>query len=783
MDPTSSPSLTSLSECESIAIPSTFQSQAGSKSKSNPEPQAPAADSGVPLASGCGTVIVTAGTSSTAMDERKPAVPEDAGRKSGKESRRNSRAPATNTDTSHMLSQQETPAATGPKQKRVRKRKDDEEKAKPKRERHSTGDKAVAGAAAAAGKDGGEPKPRRQRNSNVKAQDGADAAAATAASRKKAKLEHTADETTPSVTPRQAKITDMVSMTSTATAHPPQLSQQQQQHQFSQHPPPQTSSAQPSPAPTYSMQRSLSQHSPQPSPHHPASYTQRNGAYEAGGTAGSPYAYNNNNTNNSTATNNAHHAPPPPPPQQAQPASLPRSSGQNYDPIRSAIESSSSVSTPAVPTAKPAPAPQGSASFSPPPNTVTPPPRPAATPFRASASPAISSIIDPPAANSTPAISIPPPVTATSDSRPALSPTQNPANGATESSKPSAQPLTHSKSQDSNAMDIDSKPASSKPGPKKNTASSTGNLSSGALSPKPTSSRNKEPPRPLPSTGSGLLSNALFGGDANSSSDTKYLPNIILNIPIKGKSNLVINFARMAEEQYGFDALHPRIAAQKERRARLAAASAVLEKSERAGRGESGAEDDLSLDVDRDSDGDGDVNMSGMGTHTPNGTGTDEATTAPNPNGEVKKTRRRKIEEYDRDDPFVDDSELIWEEQAAACKDGFFVYSGLLVQEGDKVSVEKADGTTKRGRGRRGGASGTTHGNSGTSSRGRGGHAGSSSTTNHPNGDGATAGKSGTGRGGARKPRITKADRLQMEKEKVEREKMAIGLSGKAAAK
>lgn len=145
----------------------------------------------------------------------------------------------------------------------------------------------------------------------------------------------------------------------------------------------------------------------------------------------------------------------------------------------------------------------------------------------------------------------------------------------------------------------------------------------------------------------------------------------------------------MAEEQYGFDALHPRIAAQKERRARLAAASAVLEKSERAGRGESGAEDDLSLDVDRDSDGDGDVNMSGMGTHTPNGTGTDEATTAPNPNGEVKKTRRRKIEEYDRDDPFVDDSELIWEEQAAACKDGFFVYSGLLVQEGDKVSVEK----------------------------------------------------------------------------------------------
>ncbi|KAM5464982.1 HIR complex subunit [Microsporum audouinii] len=775
MDPSSSPSLTSLSECESIAIPSTFQSQARSESKSNLESQAQPAQSGAP-ASAIDRPSTNSCSSSITMDEKKPVVPEDAGaagRKSGKESRRNSRAPATNTDTSHTLSQLD--GTTAPKQKRVRKRKDDDEKTKPKRERNSTGERA-----AAAGRDG-EPKPRRQRNSNVKPSDSPDAntapTAATAASRKKAKLEHKADETTtPSATPRQAKITDIVPLTSTPTGHP------QQQQQLGQHTP-QTTSAHPSPAPAFSLQQNITQHSPQPSPHHPASYPPRSSPYEAVGSAGSSYAYQPSSNSNSNSNSNAHHAPPPPPPQ-GRPASLPRSSGQNYDPIRSAIESSSSASTPAVPAVKPAPAAQANASYSPPPNTVTPPPRPAATPFRASASPAISSIIDPPVANSAPTITVPPPVITTSDNKPTPSPTHLSTNSTAESSQPSAHSLTHSKSQDSNAMDIDPKPAGSKPGPKKTTTSSTGNPSSGAVSPKPAAARNKEPPRPLPSTGSGLLSNTLFGGDTSSSSDTKSLPNIILHIPLEGKSNLVINFARMAEEQYGFDALHPRIAAQKERRARVAAASAVLEKSERAGRGESGAEDDLSLE-DRDSDADGDINMSGIGPNASTVNGTDEATAGatPNANADGKKARRRKIEEYDRDDPFVDDSELIWEEQAAACKDGFFVYSGLLVQEGDKVSVEKADGTTKRGRGRRGGGSSATHGNSGTSSRGRSGQTGSNTTTSHPNGEGASASKSGAGRGGARKPRITKADRLQMEKEKLEREKMAIGLSGKTAAK
>ena len=47
------------------------------------------------------------------------------------------------------------------------------------------------------------------------------------------------------------------------------------------------------------------------------------------------------------------------------------------------------------------------------------------------------------------------------------------------------------------------------------------------------------------------------------------------------------------------------------------------------------------------------------------------------------------MEEYDQDDPFVDDSELAWEAQAAAVKDGFFVYCGPLVPEGEKPAVER----------------------------------------------------------------------------------------------
>ena len=193
-------------------------------------------------------------------------------------------------------------------------------------------------------------------------------------------------------------------------------------------------------------------------------------------------------------------------------------------------------------------------------------------------------------------------------------------------------------------------------------------VSSAAPSPKP--ARQKAAPPPIPQ-GNGLLSSALFGGPTSAPAADladNLPPTIILEISLKGESNKTINFARMAEERYGFNVLYPRIAAQQERLARVAAAGAALEQGSAAG-----SADEMSVDL---SDPESNIEMSGIRTGDESATGT-------------KRKRAAKTEEYDKDDPFVDDSEMLWEEQAAASKDGFFVYSGPLVPEGEKPSIER----------------------------------------------------------------------------------------------
>jgi hypothetical protein len=184
----------------------------------------------------------------------------------------------------------------------------------------------------------------------------------------------------------------------------------------------------------------------------------------------------------------------------------------------------------------------------------------------------------------------------------------------------------------------------------------------------------------------------MFGGetvkDANASS-TNEAPNIILHVDLKGKSNVVVNFARMAEEKYGFEALYPRLAKNRARLAKVAEAGEALEKAANGGKlggtsAEESGDEDMSVDIDRESDNDGDIAMSGINGGT--GTGANSETDGKG----TKKRRRRKVEEYDQDgtmytepperssthpfslDDFVDDSELAWEQQAAASKDGFF---------------------------------------------------------------------------------------------------------------
>ncbi|KAK4100340.1 HPC2-domain-containing protein [Parathielavia hyrcaniae] len=172
-------------------------------------------------------------------------------------------------------------------------------------------------------------------------------------------------------------------------------------------------------------------------------------------------------------------------------------------------------------------------------------------------------------------------------------------------------------------------------------------------------------------------------------------PSITLRIPLQpGESNKYVNFMRMAEERYGWDALHPRLAASRERKARIAAATAALERtgagSGRDGEGE-GEGEEMEEDIgEQGSDVEGsNVEMGGVANNnghanTGNGNGPEE------PAKPARKKRNFKEDEYDKDDDFVDDSEMLWEEQAAASRDGFFVYSGPLIPE-----VEKPTAITK----------------------------------------------------------------------------------------
>lgn len=410
----------------------------------------------------------------------------------------------------------------------------------------------------------------------------------------------------------------------------------------------------------------------------------------------------------------------------------PSSSGQRYDPIRGGIIESK---------------PQAPANIAPPP---TSPPL-----NRASASPSITSLIDPPSASnsfythpvkfqqqssitsapaSPAAFSTRPGSILPSQDSPSQPPQQLPQN---QIQMPSQQPIgtlghTH--------MDVDHEPSKpvSVPMTKSSSTHSGTPTHSNAPTPPAKPVRQKEAPPPLPS-GSGLLSGTAFGplASGKEASETQGT-NIYLSFALKGRENVTINFAQEVEKKYGFAALHPRIAARRERQRQITAAGAALEKA--AG---GGSNDDMSLDL---SENESNVEMGGM----------DDETSARENGG--KKRRKRKQEDYDKEDDFIDDTELAWEQQALMAKDGFFVYSGPLVTE-EKPSVERADGTVRRGRGR--GRGGAVRGETTGRGRGRGGGPGS--------------------RGGTtvRKPRVTKADRAMMEQEKQQRESMAANIASK----
>lgn len=206
------------------------------------------------------------------------------------------------------------------------------------------------------------------------------------------------------------------------------------------------------------------------------------------------------------------------------------------------------------------------------------------------------------------------------------------------------------------------------------------------------------------------------------------VPNIVVHVPLD-RPNVNFNFAALAEEKYGWDALHP-VAA------RLRAIN--KDESDEDSDSEAPAPDQTerardiphgvanrevsptarqalgpplraplltSTQASNNNDDNNDTNNDN------NGTGNDEAVS----NQKKRRKRRRDLEYYDITDPFIDDDELVLAERTAASKDGFFVFQGPLVAEGETVRIEKADGTQKRGGGGRGSRGGK-------GSRGRGGH-------------------------------------------------------------
>ncbi|KAK3485277.1 uncharacterized protein B0T23DRAFT_415971 [Neurospora hispaniola] len=273
---------------------------------------------------------------------------------------------------------------------------------------------------------------------------------------------------------------------------------------------------------------------------------------------------------------------------------------------------------------------------------------------------------------------------------------------------------------------------------------------------------------PLPSVGGhGTERSILDFGKVNPGQEIE-APSIKIHIPLNGETNKYVNFMRMAEEQYGWDALHPRQAANRERKARIAAATAALEKSVGTSGRDSGEEMDEDIQSDAENS---NIEMGGMGGLNPTTNGVASGPEAPAK--PARKKRNFKEDEYDIDDDFVDDSEMLWEAQAAASRDGFFVYSGPLIPEVPKPEVAPpARRGRGGGRGSRGGRGGTTRGGANAA-----GHGADTAASEKPSGRGRGGGpgsRGGRGGGdGTRKPRITKLEKEQRDKEKAERERLA----------
>lgn len=155
------------------------------------------------------------------------------------------------------------------------------------------------------------------------------------------------------------------------------------------------------------------------------------------------------------------------------------------------------------------------------------------------------------------------------------------------------------------------------------------------------------------------------------------LPIIALNIPLldpknpkPGQSEVVVNVLKLAEDKYGWNAIHPNS------KSAIELMNDMLDDDEE---GDDDEEEDLQIVDDK---------------------GNPVKGAKPKEAEEVAKKKKitamnRKIGKYDYKDPFIDDEELQWEEEIATTKEGFFVYWGPLVEDRNSGATTSKKSTAK----------------------------------------------------------------------------------------
>lgn len=157
--------------------------------------------------------------------------------------------------------------------------------------------------------------------------------------------------------------------------------------------------------------------------------------------------------------------------------------------------------------------------------------------------------------------------------------------------------------------------------------------------------------------------------DADQEKKEISLPVVVLDIPLldakdpkPGQAEVVVHVMKMAEEKYGWNAVHPNS------KSAIDLLDEMLEDEEE---GEEEDDDDVVT-----------VDEKGVPLKKK-----EESTKDKKKKKEPKVNR--KVGKYDCDDPFIDDTELQWEEEITTTKEGFFVYWGPLVDE-------RTTGTTRK---------------------------------------------------------------------------------------